>query len=1284
MIKGSYEKMASESVSKKITKKLKKVKAKKRAERLATGKVFWEKHYEKVDSKYLKKKRKAADKVPIDENLIFFESFLGRSIADSPYAIFEEIRRDPAYSGYKFVWSVDDVKKHQYLEKYPRTSVVKRKSAAYYELIAKAHYVINNITNNITAPKKPGQIYIQTWHGTPLKRLGCDIELDGNSAKSVEKVHEQYRREADTFDYLLSPSHYATEKLSSAFGLSPAEKEKKVIETGYPRNAFLFNYTEAEKRAIKNEMGIPDDKKVILYCTTWREQNKKTGIYYKYDLELDLEKLYRDLGDTACVVMRMHYNHKNTKIDFESYKGFLFDGTNVDDVNRLFVISDVLVTDYSSVMFDFADLRRPIVFYMYDRDVYENEVRGFYFDPELLPGPITTTQNELTDALNKVISEPFIPDEKYKEFNKKFNPLDSGNAAREALKKLIPEKKELTPDSPELIKYNEKKAKKSERENKRKQNKFFKKFDSVSKKITYFFRCVGRFSFATGYREGAYCAYVYKHTRVNKKIVLYESFFGRGMLCGPYALFKEILNDPRLHDTEHFWVISGKENVKRFKRENKNHRVHFVLYGSRKYIKMLSKAGYLINNTTFPSYFNKKPEQIYINTWHGVPLKSLGYDMPSGKIETTNTIRNMLHTDYMVSASPFLTEVYLESFKLHEIYTGKIIEEGYPRLDIIDEGTREERIDELLKHGVEIDKNKKIILYAPTWRGKSYANPDRDVSGLFEAKARLEELIDTNEYQILIKPHQRLYQVSKKNLGFPFIVPAEIDANVILKITDILVSDFSSIFYDFLRTGKPVLFLMEDYKGYLNERGFYESSLKMLPGPMTDNIEELASYINDIDAVAKKWADKYKEVAIYAGADAAPGISKRIVDIVFFGKEDGYNIKKVTPTKKKLLISRKQMGINGITTSMLSLLNQIDYDKYDVTLMLEKNAHDCSSGFVERINPRVRVYYRTKMPPMTAAEVVFYRLERARFSHKEIRSKGLKREWRRLFGDTTFDSAVDFSGYIYFDAAILLCGAAAHKSIWLHNDMKAEYDNKNKSYRQVFALYSLFDSVVACGREIMRVNAEKIPERYDLKSRITYAGNTIDYERILSEAEKEPCITVTHENPVTHGKITNFLTIGRMSPEKNQKELIRGFKVFHDENPDSRLYILGSGKLLHELNLFIAECDLADYVIMPGNVKNPYPFLRECDCFILPSIYEGLPMTVYEARVLHKPIIMSDFESASECETENGQLVIGKTAEEIYHGMVKFKEGKVPAGYTFDPRAYNRQKLDEFYKATGV
>ncbi len=811
-----------------------------------------------------------------------------------------------------------------------------------------------------------------------------------------------------------------------------------------------------------------------------------------------------------------------------------------------------------------------------------------------------------------------------------------------------------------------------------------KTFSNFGKSISAFVKNTKKFLKSSKYRTAAYYSYCYNHTKTDKKIILYEAFFGRGMLCGPYAIFLEALKEPRMENFEHFWVIAGSDDLKKLKKENNNPHVHFVQYNSRKYLKLLSKAGYLINNVNFKYYFTKKPDQIYVNTWHGIPLKTLGYDMPNGKTETSNVVRNMMLSDYMISASPFLTQIYLKSYKLDEIYTGKIIEEGYPRLDLIDNESYDERAEVLFGHGVKIQKGKKVILYAPTWKGKSYGTASSDVSGLFEFKSNLEKMIDTDKYQILIKPHQRLWELAHNDLNFPFVVPATVDANLVLGITDILVSDFSSIFYDFLRTGRPVLFLIEDYESYASERGLYFSPTSALPGPVAVTASEIASYINDIESVTKAFADKYREISEFACASASPCISKRIIDIVFFKKTEGYNIISANHTKKKILLSRGRMGINGITTSMLSLLNNIDYDRYDVTLMIEKTKDDRRSGFIERINKHVRVIYRTQMPPMTAAEVLFYKYERKRDSHTEIRSKGLKREWSRLFGDVVFDSAIDFSGYIYFDAALLLVGSARHKSIWLHNDMKAEYDNKNRIYRYIFAIYSLFDSVVACGKEIMRVNAEKIPGHYGLKSRITYAGNTIDLERILSESMAEPRYDIIHEDPESHKRVINFITIGRMSPEKNQPELVRGFKLFHDKNPDSKLYIFGTGKLKKELRAYVEENNLMDSVIMPGTVKNPYPMLKNADCFILPSIYEGLPMTVYEARVLHKPIIMSDFDSVTECETENGQLVVGKSANEIYKGMVCYKEGRVPENYIFDAEAYNKEKMDEFYHSVGV
>ncbi len=432
-----------------------------RKKRLAKGSAFWVNFYKKYDDWAQEHIAKKVRKLPVNPNLIFFDSFIGRNVADSPLALYNSIRKNPAYAGYTFVWTTNDVKKNAQLGTLPRTRLVKRLTVDYYEAICTAKYVINNITNNVFAKKQEGQIYIQTWHGTPLKRLGMDIQLDGNAWKSKDGIHEQYEREGKTFDYLLSPSPYATEKLGSAFGLNEEDKKKKIIELGYPRNVELFTCTEERKAEIKKQYNIPEGKKVILYCTTWREHVYKFGSGFPYQVELDLEQLYKRFGDTACVIMRMHYNHKKTPIDFASYKGFLYNGTPVNNINKLFVIADLLVTDYSSVMFDFANLRRPLVFYMYDQERYANEVRGLYFDPSELPGPIVRNQNELEDAIEELLSKEFVPDEKYKAFNEKFNCLDDAYAADRVIDRLITPKTEADPVPKALLKYEQKRKRKA-------------------------------------------------------------------------------------------------------------------------------------------------------------------------------------------------------------------------------------------------------------------------------------------------------------------------------------------------------------------------------------------------------------------------------------------------------------------------------------------------------------------------------------------------------------------------------------------------------------------------------------------------------------------------------------------------------------------------------------------------------------------------------------------------------------------------------------------------------
>lgn len=428
-----------------IWKNYKRKKAAKRRACLESGSKGWQRYRTKDQKRGLRLYKKICKQTEISSDLIVFEAYQGKYYTCSPKAIYEELLENPDYTGYRFAWVVNDPDRHQYL-KNDRLTIVKRGSRSYYEVMAGAKYRIANFLNAPTVPVRDGQIYIQTWHGTPMKCLGLDMKINGDSAYELKEIHAQFRREAKQMNYLVSPSAYATEKFVSAFGLTEEERKEKVLEVGYPRNAKLFTYTEEEVAELREFYGIPEGKKVILYAPTCRETGYRYGYGYANEIELDVERLWERFKDTACLLVRWH-PMVDAWIPGAKYRDFLFKLDKVADINRLFVISDILVTDYSAVMFDFANLRRPMIFYMYDREQYQKEIREFYIEPESLPGPVVTSNEALEEALDKALSTPFVADEKYRAFCEKYTYLDDADAAKRVIKAAI--KPLVAPDEAE-------------------------------------------------------------------------------------------------------------------------------------------------------------------------------------------------------------------------------------------------------------------------------------------------------------------------------------------------------------------------------------------------------------------------------------------------------------------------------------------------------------------------------------------------------------------------------------------------------------------------------------------------------------------------------------------------------------------------------------------------------------------------------------------------------------------------------------------------------------------
>ncbi len=369
----------------------------------------------------------------IDDKMIFFESFYGNSYSCSPKAIYEYVLNDERFKDYKFVWAFKNINKYTFDE---RTILVKSNSRKHYKYLSKSKYWVVNLLINTGVKKKKNQVYVQCWHGTPLKKLRYDIEKD-NVLNSISEVRKRNDLDAVKFDYFISPSKFCTEKFTSAFNLKKLNNENIFIEKGYPRNDYLFNYKKSDIKRIKKELNIPLNKKVILYAPTFRD-NQVNENGYTYNVELDFNKLKNEFSEEYVILFRAHYFIAN-KFDFKKYNNFVYDVSKYEDINELYIISDILITDYSSVFFDFANLKRPILFYMYDYNNYKNNLRDFYIDLKELPGPILKKENTLIKEIKNIDNYSKKYKEKYEKFNKKYNYLDDGNATKRVVEEIFNE-----------------------------------------------------------------------------------------------------------------------------------------------------------------------------------------------------------------------------------------------------------------------------------------------------------------------------------------------------------------------------------------------------------------------------------------------------------------------------------------------------------------------------------------------------------------------------------------------------------------------------------------------------------------------------------------------------------------------------------------------------------------------------------------------------------------------------------------------------------------------------
>lgn len=795
-------------------------------------------------------------------------------------------------------------------------------------------------------------------------------------------------------------------------------------------------------------------------------------------------------------------------------------------------------------------------------------------------------------------------------------------------------------------------------------------------------------------------AQLYHSTSIKPHQILYQVRDGKSITDSPYAIFLGLNAHETFSNYQHIWVVDHPDTLVFYQEKFKVFQnVSFVIKESNEYLKALTESKFLINNATFPAYFTKKPEQVYINTWHGTPLKHMGFDVKNNLKGSQNTMKNFLASDYMISPNAHTTNIFKYAFKLDGLYSGEILEIGYPRIDLTINTTANEAREYLAEH-LNLKKNP-IILYCPTWRGKNVNDPENSLLNIFEEIKLLNQKLP---HQVLVKVHPFVYSKAKEMPELkPYLVPDFLDTNQLMPAVDLMITDYSSIFFDFLVTDKPIVFYVPDLDKYQNERGVY-IDLCALPGPVADNIQDVITLVSnesykDADVQEKYAKFKHNFVNYENGS-----VTERLIESVFLNQQDTSSKNASHHQKEKILLYPGGMKHNGITTSVINLLANINYDKYDVTVFTNNTNNVEQLNNLQSLNDNVRIVLRRG--PMIATFKELYQNEFVRQRgiyksfEKRLYPKALfEREFRKIFGDSQFDYAIDYSGYAMFWSNLILASGAKKKYILLHSDIKSDMERTVKGKRPhyqnlkgVISLYPYFDKLVSVSEATKKLNQTNFGG-LKLKNRHIASRNTINIKKINQLVDDDSDLFEKNGTPVLatlteHGMEAiefsqddfKIVSVGRLSPEKGFDLLIKAVAELAPKYPQLKLYILGDGPLKGTLKSLVEQLGIQNHVYFLGQRRNPFFIVKRADVFALTSHYEGQSMVILEALTVGTNVLASDIiANRYVLEDEKYGMLVEKNEVDIAKGLEQFINGTNKDYAKFDAVAYNEETIQEFY-----
>ncbi|WMJ89818.1 bifunctional glycosyltransferase/CDP-glycerol:glycerophosphate glycerophosphotransferase [Anaerocolumna sp. MB42-C2] len=585
----------------------------------------------------------------------------------------------------------------------------------------------------------------------------------------------------------------------------------------------------------------------------------------------------------------------------------------------------------------------------------------------------------------------------------------------------------------------------------------------------------------------------YETLAVNDKLILFESKHGDDLAGNIFNMILETGRD-KYRDFRILLVLR-KELYETYRKllqhYNINH-VTFIELHSNEYLRALAAAKYLVTDTSLPPYYIKKPEQVYLNTWHGTPLKAMGRIVPDREYALGNVQRNFNIADYLLYQNEFSKDIFLKDYMLDKIYEGKVLLSGYPRNSSF---FRTERRDIIRK---ECDlEGMQVIVYMPTWRGLLHKKQSKaQVEKIFGYLAHLDHKLTKN--QVL---YVKLHPYVKKSINYSQLLhvrefPSDYETYDFLNASDMLITDYSSIMFDYAVSKKKIILFTYDREEYLGDRGIY-IGLDEMDLPKVDTVDELVAEINNEEYSYPKFYEKFCSLDT---ADTA----KNVCDTVFLNEENKVKTEVYKKDKKdNILVFVKSIRNNEEDHKFIDSMNRMDINKNNFYLHFKAGAMKKSSEMLSLLDKEIGYLPLSPGRNYTMSEYIAFTLT-FRFGIENTYTKNklqslAKREKQKFYGNTNFEYVINYSG---MDLMLLhIFDNFQGKKIYYFQDFNLKKYNSSKKYRKnvQYALRNLLSYDLI----IVPSSMKKLSEISPIKNKTLILDNeeAITIERILKEVK---------------------------------------------------------------------------------------------------------------------------------------------------------------------------------------